>query len=159
MKTYTITDSEQIKAVINQATTCFVGFSNGEEPPYVIPMNFVYVEGCFYLHSGPSGRKYELLNHSNRISITLSVGEELVWQHPDVACSYGMRSCSVMCWGAVTFVDALEEKARILNHLMERFTGRSFRYSEPALRHVRIWRIEPEEISCRSFGNSAKQPK
>jgi len=153
MKTIEITDSEKIEAILSKAKVCFVAMAGSDGAPYVIPMNFGYKEGVFYLHSGPhEGRKMEVLKQNPRVCIAVNVGEELAWQHPDVACSYGMRAESVVAEGAVEFVNDLNEKIEIMNIFMQGYTGRDFTYSTPAIKNVIVWRVKVEKMNCKCKG-------
>ena len=97
MKTIVIEDKQRIESIILQADACFVGITDLEGNPYVVPMNFGYENDTLYLHSGPEGGKIEMLQHNNNVCITFSLGHKLVYQHKQVACSYSMRSESAMC--------------------------------------------------------------
>ena len=110
MKTIVIEDKQRIESIILQADACFVGITDLEGNPYVVPMNFGYENDTLYLHSGPEGGKIEMLQHNNNVCITFSLGHKLVYQHTQVACSYSMRSESAMCRGKVEFIEDMEEK-------------------------------------------------
>ena len=45
MKTISITDPKEMKAVIRQCPYCMVGITDADGHPYVIPMNFAYEKG------------------------------------------------------------------------------------------------------------------
>ncbi len=51
MKTVIIEDKQRIESIILQADACFVGITDLEGNPYVVPMNFGYENGIIYLHS------------------------------------------------------------------------------------------------------------
>ena len=154
MKTIEITDSEKIEAILSKAKICFVAMVGSDGMPYVIPMNFGYKDGVFYLHSGQHGRKMEMLSENRRVCIAVSVGEEIVYQHPDVACSHSVRAESVVAEGEVEFIEDLDEKAESLNIFMRGYTGRDYTYSLPALKKVVVWRVKVEKINskCKGFG-------
>ena len=109
MKTIVIEDKQRIESIILQADACFVGITDLEGNPYVVPMNFGYENDTLYLHSGPEGGKIEMLQRNNNVCITFSLGHKLVYQHKQVACSYSMRSESAMCRGKVEFIEDMEE--------------------------------------------------
>lgn len=111
MKTIVIEDKQRIESIILQADACFVGITDLEGNPYVVPMNFGYENDTLYLHSGPEGGKIEMLQHNNNVCITFSLGHKLVYQHKQVACSYSMRSESAMCRGKVEFIEDMEKSA------------------------------------------------
>ena len=152
MKTIAITDPAEIEAIIRKCPYCTVGITDSEGNPYVIPMNFAYRDGIIYLHSGPEGGKVTMAEHHPRVCITFCEGHELVYMHRQVACSYSMKSRSVMCHGNVRFIEDMDEKRRILDIIMQQYVDYEFKYSEPAVRNVKIWEIKVDKMTCRSFG-------
>lgn len=157
MKTISIQDSAQIREIIARCPYCMVGFTDADNHPYVIPMNFAYdasagPHGTIYLHSGPEGGKLQMAQKRPHLCITFCEGHELVYMHQQIACSYSMKSRSVVCRGQVTFIHDLEEKRRILELMMKQYTENECRMAEPALRNVVVWEVPVDELSCRSFG-------
>src|SRR5690554_4022226 len=110
MKTVSHTDQATIEAIIRKCDICFIGVVTPENQPYVLPMNFGYEEGVIYLHSAPEGRVIRALEQKADICVTFSTDHALAFQHPEVACSYRMKSKSVVAFGRVTFVDDMDEK-------------------------------------------------
>ena len=157
MKTIEITDYEKIESLIAKSKTCYIALCGTDGMPYVLPMNFAYKEGAFYLHSGQHGRKADILKQNRRICICIATEGELVWQHPDVACSYSMRSQSLIAEGKVEFVDDFDQKTEALNIFMHHYTRRRFGYSAPAVNNVLVWRVKPDKISCKAFGLRPKR--
>ncbi len=157
MRTSLITELNELEGVIKQCDICFVGFVEKDGTPYVIPMNFGYLNNQIILHSGPEGKHLSLLELNNRICVTFCTKHKLVYQHPDVACSYSMTSKSVVCKGLVSFVEDLGEKEELLNVLMKNYTDRAFKYSKPALQNVKVWRVNIDEMTGKSFGQNFKQ--
>ena len=137
MKTIAITDAAEIEAIIRKCPYCTVGITDPEGNPYVVPMNFAYRDGIIYLHSGPEGGKVAMAERHPRICITF--------------CD-SMKSRSVMCHGNVRFIEDMDEKRRILDIIMQQYTSDEFKYSEPAVRNVKVWEVKVEKMSCRSFG-------
>ncbi len=156
MRTSIITDISEKEDVIRQCDICFVGITEADGTPYVIPMNFGYSDGEIILHSGPEGKHLNLLKLSNRICVTFCSDRKLVYQHPDVACSYSMLSKSVVCKGTVSFIEELPEKEKTMNLLMKNYADRTFKYSTPALTNVKIWRVTVDEMTAKSFGQNFK---
>ena len=156
MRTSIITDIKEKEEVILQCDICFVGITEADGTPYVIPMNFGYSNGEIILHSGSEGKHLDLLKLSNRICVTFCSNRKLVYQHPDVACSYSMLSKSVVCKGSVSFIEDLTEKEITMNLLMRNYTDRTFKYSTPALTNVKIWRVSVDEMTAKAFGQNFK---
>lgn len=154
MRTTFITEREEIEEIIRSCDICFAGFTEQDGSPYVIPMSFGYENGEIILHSGPEGRHIQLLERDARICVTFCSERELMYQHPNVACSYSMQSRSVVCRGTVSFVTEPDEKEMLLNHLMKNYTNRDFKYSKPALMNVKVWRVSITEMTAKAFGQN-----
>lgn len=152
MKTIAITHPAEIASVIGKCPYCMVGLVDAEGNPYVIPMNFVYHDGIVYLHSGREGGKMAMAEAHPQVCITFCEGHELVYMHQQIACSYSMKSRSVLCRGKVRFIDDYAEKERILQLLMRRYTDHDCRMAPPAIRNVCVWEVKVEQLSARSFG-------
>lgn len=152
MKTITIENPAQIEEIIRKCPYCTVGITDHEGNPYVIPMNFAWQDGIIYLHSGPEGSKVEMVTKHPQVCINFCEGHELVYMHKQVACSYSMKSRSIVCRGKVRFIEDMDEKYRILDIVMRQYTNDKFGYSEPAVRNVKIWEVKVEDMTCRSFG-------
>ncbi|HHU58111.1 MAG TPA: pyridoxamine 5'-phosphate oxidase family protein [Bacteroidales bacterium] len=152
MKTVSHTDQATIEAIIRKCDICFIGVVTPENQPYVLPMNFGYEEGLIYLHSAPEGRVIRALEQKADICITFSTDHALAFQHPEVACSYRMKSKSVVAFGRVAFVDDMDEKRKALDIIMRQYSDKTFSYSDPAVRNVKIWKVAVDDISCKEFG-------
>lgn len=152
MQTLNHNDIEVIEAIIRQCDICFIGVVDPDNKPYVLPMNYGYKDKVIYLHSAPEGRIIDILENNNNICITFSTDNELVFQHPEVACSYRMKSKSVVVMGKVQFIEAMDEKTEALNILMKTYSEKEFKYSDPAVRNVKIWKIPMDEVTCKEFG-------
>ncbi len=152
MKTYLIEEKEQVERIIKTEQICCVGFSDKDGIPYVLPMNYGYEEGVIYLHSAPQGKAIRILEHNPNVCITFYTQPKLIWQHPDVACSYRMQSESVVCNGIVEFVEEFSEKERILNIIMRQYIDKDFKYCEPAVNNVKIWKVALNSVTAKKFG-------
>ncbi|TLX77776.1 pyridoxamine 5'-phosphate oxidase family protein [Labilibacter sediminis] len=151
MKTVQHFDKDRIEGIIRKCDICFVGVVDGDMP-YVLPMNFGYKDNVIYLHSAPEGRIIDILNKNRNICVSFSTDNELVFQHPEVACSYRMKSKSVVAWGKVQFQEDFERKEEALNIIMQQYSDKEFKYSGPAIRNVKIWEIPVDKITCKEFG-------
>lgn len=158
MKTYILTDRAELQQIINECSICFVGMANEQSHPYVIPMNFAYIDNEIIIHSASFGKHLDLLKQNNKVCVTFCSEGKLVYQHIDVACSYRMESKSVICNGEVSFVEDLTEKEALLNRFMLKYTDRKFKYSLPALSNVKLWKIKVVEMTGKSFGQKHKIP-
>lgn len=152
MKTLVHTDKEVIEEVIGKCNICSVGMVDTDGTPYVIPMNFGYKDNTVYLHSAQEGRSIFILEKNPKVCISFCTDTDLVFQHPKVACSYRMRSQSVIGWGNVAFEEDLHKKVEALNIIMKQYSDKEFEYSHPSVVNVKIWKVEFEKITCKEFG-------
>jgi uncharacterized protein len=148
MKKFELTSREEIDEIIGKCSVCSLAMVD-DGKPYCVPMNFGYDNGIIYLHGAPFGRKIDVLKKNPEVCISFYSDEALNVRHENVACSYSMKFKSVLAHGSVSFVDDLDEKARILNVVMKNYCGRDdFSYSKPALEGVCIFCVKPVEITA-----------
>ncbi len=143
---------EEIFNIINKCEVCYVGMVD-DTIPYVLPFNFAFEENHLYIHSGPGGKKQRILEKNNQICVAFSCDHKMYRQHEDVACSWGMLYKSVLLWGKTKKIESNEEKIRVLNMVMKKYSGKDqFTYSEPAVNNVVVYDIEIEKITGKTRG-------
>ncbi len=152
MKTYSVEEQERVEGLIRSCPLCYVGMADEDGIPYVLPMNFGYEDDVIYLHSAQEGHSISILEKNPHLCITFCTHPTLVWQNEEVACSYRMRSDSVICHGKVSFEEDFDEKVKALQLIMRQYSGREFTYSAPSVRNVKIWKVAVEKVSAREFG-------
>ncbi|MDD4777345.1 MAG: pyridoxamine 5'-phosphate oxidase family protein [Fermentimonas sp.] len=152
MRTITLEEQEQIKSIIQKCKVCYVGMSDEKGVPYVLPMNFGFLGNIIYLHSAQEGKSISILDKNPKVCITFCTEPELVWQNEEVACSYRVRSESIICNGEVVFEEDYDEKVKALDIIMRQYSDRDFNYSEPSVKNVKIWKVDIQEISAREYG-------
>lgn len=158
MRTYFIEDKKEIESLIRSCKTCFLGLSDENNQPYVIPMNFGYHENTIYLHSGQFGRKWSIMKANPKACVTFCLGEELANQDEHVACSWRVKSKSVIAEGKIEFIEDFDEKVKILNILMGQYSDKTFKYNDPAVKNVGIFKLNIENLSAKEFGAKAITP-
>jgi Cu2+-exporting ATPase len=106
MKTFSVEEKENIEKIINSSKLCYVGMVDDKGSPYVLPMTFGYNEGVVYLHSAQEGKAIRILCKNPKVCIAFCTDPELIWQHPDVACSYRMTcaACASSTRNILSFV-------------------------------------------------------
>jgi hypothetical protein len=158
MRTLKITNKQEIDGIIQSCRTCFLGLSDNNNKPYVIPMNFGYDGQFIYLHSGQDGRKWDIMKKNNKACITFCLGDELAWQNEEVACSYRVKSKTVIAEGTIEFIDDDEEKIKAIDVLMAQYSKSTFKYSKPAIKNVGVYKLKIEQMEARKFGAKAVTP-
>jgi nitroimidazol reductase NimA-like FMN-containing flavoprotein (pyridoxamine 5'-phosphate oxidase superfamily) len=90
-----------------------LGLIDGDQP-YVVPLNYGYVDGKILFHCGLEGRKLDCLRANPRVCFTVARQSGAVTPHP------GGNPChvdndSVICFGTARIVQGDEDRKRLLN--------------------------------------------
>lgn len=153
MKSRSDLTKSDIDSIINGSEVCHVSMIDNDGLPYVLPFNFGYREGKLYIHSGADGKKIEIWKQNPTVCVAFSNGYQMRIQNESVACSYSMRYRSVLIHGKIQQIDEVDEKKRVLNIIMAKYTGKEdFEYSIPAISNVKVFEIVYEKTEGRSYG-------
>ena len=96
--------------------------------PYVVPLNYAYVDGKILFHCGLKGRKIDAMRANPRVCFAVGRQEGPPQPHP------GGKPChldnqSVLCFGRARIVEGDDEKKALLNAF-----NRAFRPEAPDLK-------------------------
>jgi uncharacterized protein len=142
---------EEMEEIINQSAVCYVSFVN-DDKPYLLPFNFGYESNKIYFHTAPAGKKLEIIKKNNNVCICFNIDNELFFRDKEVACSYGMKFKSVIASGRIKEIDDYQEKVRVMNFFMKKYTGKDFSYNAPAINNVKVFKTEIEEMTGKKYG-------
>jgi len=145
-------DKHDIESILEKCDACYLAMVDEEAMPYVLPFNFGFANGVIYLHSGPTGRKMDILRQNPNVCINFSTDHRLMMRHKEVACSAGMDFRSVLAFGKVEFIDDYDAKVEALNIIMRKYTGRDFSYNAPAVNNVAVYKVVPTHINAKISG-------
>lgn len=143
-------DQQAMEALLYRMSVGRLGLAT-DEGPYVVPMNYLYAEGCIYFHSAPEGRKMDILRGNPRACFLVDEPGPLVIGHR--ACSIGQLYESVMCFGRAELVQEEEKKRIILEQMVRKLapSGHSFAPLEAeALRKTAVVRIPVDHMTGKS---------
>ena len=144
-------DLEKIEEIMKKCDACFVGMADENNQPYVVPFNFGYKDKCIYLHSAQNGKKMDILRKNNKVCVSFSTDHQIAFQHPDVACSYLLKYRSVQAFGHVEFIEDPAEKVKVMNIIMQKYSGRDFKYGPPAIKEVACYKVVIDKIYGKEF--------
>ncbi len=145
-----VRDQGWIDTVLTKALFCHLAI-NGDEYPYLVPMNFVWYNGQLILHSANEGEKIRSLRKDPRVTFAIEIDPELVTHA--TACGYGMRYRSVIGQGIARFVEEYEEKNNLIKVLSEKFTSCQVDDFPPdKLAHVTVFVITPTSLTGKNSG-------
>jgi uncharacterized protein len=154
MRTLDIKQREEIDLIIRSCKTCYVSMCENNKP-YVVPMNFALVGDDVILHSAQAGRKWEILLQNPYVCINWTQGEDLAWQDLNVACSYRVKSKSVIVEGVVEIIEDVKEKEKCMTALMAQYSPLHFNFNLPSIENVGVMKVHMKSISARKFGAKA----
>lgn len=152
MKSRKVEHITAIAEIINKCEVCYVGMSDSDNQPYVLPFNFGFDGESIYLHSAKTGKKIDILNNNNKVCIAFSTDHVLRYQDEEVACSWSMKYRSVLAYGKLEFVNDAEEKVVVLNHIMQKYAGNDYKYNTPAIEGVQCFKLKVENFEGRAYG-------
>lgn len=155
MRTIIIDNRIQQEEIIRSCKICYLAMAEGHIP-YILPMNFALDGNKVILHSAQEGRKWEILKTNPKICINWTQGESLSWQNEKMACSYTMKSKSVIVEGTAEIVEDYDEKYRLMQVFMKQYSDLEFKFGKPAIRNVGVVLVDIEKISAKEFGATAE---
>jgi len=157
MRTHFIEDRNEIDAILKQCKTCYVAMSV-DDVPYILPMNFAMDGDRVILHSAQYGRMWETIKKNPKVCINWTLGEKLAWQDEQVACSYRVKSISVIVEGTAEIVEDQDEKERLFRQFMTQYSDLSFKFNAPAIRNVGVLVVPISKLTAKEFGAKAVMP-
>ncbi len=141
---------EYLETVIKQAVYFHVAFSVDDQP-YVVPLNYGYANGVFYMHSKPAGKKLDLLAKNPNVAFSLQANVEPL-HDADKAENCTMRYLSVMGEGAAERVTDPAEKMIALDAICAQYDLPPYDYNEKMLNAIAILKITPTRMTGK-WGN------
>ena len=144
-----IKDRKTIEEILRSATLCRLGLSDGHIP-YVVPLSFGYEDDCLYFHSGPEGRKIEIIKDNPHVCFEVDLAEEYVGA--DVPCDWTVKYRSVIGFGKAQLLEGVEEKKRALDVILAHYSDRDYEYPEGATDKVVVIRVDVESLTGKQAG-------
>jgi len=119
-----------------------------EDGPYIVALNYLFLEGSIYFHSAQAGRKIEALRADSRVCFLVDeVGPQVLWEH---GCGISQIYKSVICFGKAEFVEGPVEKRRILERMVRKFVPANYPLSpmkDQNIKKTAVVKIVIESIS------------
>jgi len=143
-KEKSIESMKEIEHIIQSENVLRLGLCV-ENQPYIVPVNYGYLNKQFYIHSAKEGRKLDLIAKNPNVCIEIERDNELVIG--DEACKYTMKFKSLIGFGRATVLTQKEDVKMGLEVLMAQFSDSEFVFNEKAMSRVAIIRIDINEIT------------
>lgn len=118
-----------------------------QDQPYLVPLSFGYADGCLYFHSGPHGRKLEMLAINPQVCFEVEEGIGVV--PADLACNFNMRFLSLIGFGKAIRLTTSAEKRAGLDVIVRQYGGEPPDYDEKRVTALEVVKIEIQSINLR----------
>lgn len=130
---------DECKSLLSAARYGRLGLSKDGQP-YIVPMSYVYLDGCIYLHSRGKGKKVEFVTANPAVCFQIDLLEKERWS-------------SVIATGAVRLSESVEAKQKMFDAFISKgqggHGGHKFSREELERMPMTIWEIEIRELSGR----------
>ena len=103
----------EIEELLHEETIGYLGLSMSDDP-YVVPLNYAYVEGRILLHCATTGLKIDYLKKNQRVCFAVAKQSSEVRRHSQENPCH-MDSDSVVCHGRARIVEDPLERKEVLN--------------------------------------------
>jgi nitroimidazol reductase NimA-like FMN-containing flavoprotein (pyridoxamine 5'-phosphate oxidase superfamily) len=146
-----IRDPEGIRAILKQGMFCHLALVD-EGKPYLVSMNYGYLDRSLYLHSAVEGRKINILRKNPEVCFQVVTGTRLT-TGPDACGDWTMKYRSVTGFGRAKLIENGPEKIRAMNILMDQYSTRGpFEFSPSRLDETLVIRIDIREMTGKISG-------
>ena len=137
-----LSESESID-ILKRGKVAVMAVAGDDGYPYAVPVNYVYDEGCIYVHSASEGHKIDALKREPKCSVCIVDKDDVV---PEKFTSYFR---SVIAFGEAEFIASEEAKIRALRLLCEKYSPGLDPMNEinKSLKAVTVIRIQLKRIT------------
>ena len=128
-----------------------------QDGPYAVAMNYLFVDGCIYLHSANAGRKIEAIKRDTKICFMVHEDGPLIIR--DQACGISQIYKSVICFGKASFVEDAGEKKQVLEKMVGKYApnhGQAITMNTGNIERTTVIKIAIEAMSGKT--NEATPP-
>lgn len=111
-----ILSKEKCEEILRKASSGVLCVLGDGDYPYGVPVSFAYRDNRIFFHGMPSGHKYDAMKRHDKVSFTVIETDQVM------PAEYTTYFRSVIVFGRARIVEDLEEKHRIVDHLVEKYS-------------------------------------
>ena len=151
-----IMSQAEIRELLQDAEIGRLGLS-GRDYPYIVPVNFSFVNGKIYFHGSFEGEKLALIKRNDRVCFEVDTGQVIPPGKPG-DCSYSYRS--VIVYGVARLLEKNETKAFMdaAKGLFEKYaTSHVPELSEELIRKTQMVEISIHEVTGKKSADLCKE--
>lgn len=150
------TDDKRIDQFLSRTRTGYLGLTDGELP-YVVPLNFVWMNEAVYFHGAAHGRKIDLI-HANP-NCCFTVAEDYGTMVNPIPAKTDTAYTSVMLFGALETVTDLNEATAVMQAMLDKYVPGYYdkslspshveKYRSSLGSHTVVFRLIPSERTAK----------
>ncbi|MGW9103259.1 pyridoxamine 5'-phosphate oxidase family protein [Priestia megaterium] len=114
----TCMNERKINDFLSKAQTVFLGLVD-QTTPYVIPLNFVWDQECFFFHGAAEGRKIDIIHKNPNACFTIS--ENYGTMVNPIPAKTDTAYMSVMAEGRIEVVTDLDEATAAMQAMLNKY--------------------------------------
>lgn len=140
---------EQVTEMLLATTEGTLSMHGDDGYPYAIPVNYVYLDGSIYIHTADRGYKIDALKKNRKVCFSV-IAQSVV--APEL---FTTKYKSVVAAGDVEFIEDQEEKQRVMEAFVSRFSPGleegGMKFINAALHRTAILKIHIREMKGKAF--------
>ncbi|SDG35977.1 pyridoxamine 5'-phosphate oxidase family protein [Desulfosporosinus hippei] len=144
-----ITDQNLMDEIIKKAQVCRLAVSY-KDMPYIIPINFGYLDKVLYFHSANDGLKLSILRENPQACFEVEIDTQIV--PSEKGCEWTMRYQSVIGFGEVEFIDDIISKRESMKIIMEHYANDKPFPSDTMLEGITLYKLKVNTMTGKQSG-------
>jgi len=146
-----VTDRDIIENILSKSEFCRIAISD-DEHPYIVPLNYGYLDNALYFHSAAIGKKIDLIKKNNKVGFEIEFSAQTIQN--EQSCKWSTKYLSVIGSGEVEIITDAAEKIKGLNIIMNHYgntTGND--YNESQMNNLVILKLNIKELTAKRSSN------
>lgn len=147
---FLVSEQSEIETILQKALVLRLAMCRDNQP-YIVPVNFGYLDGKIYFHSGLEGMKMDFLAANGRVCFEVDIDVEML--PADKPCAWSVRSESVVGFGRAEVVHDEAERLAGLRLIVEHYAGPGeYDFPEEVLEQTAVVCIQVEQMTGKRKG-------
>lgn len=144
---------DEVLRILSTGKVAVWAVSGDDGYPYAVPVNYVYDNGCLFLHSASQGHKIDAIKRNPKCSVCIIDKDDVI---PEEFTSYFR---SVIAFGKAEILDEVNDKISALRLLSEKYSKGIDPTAEinRFLKVVAVIRIKIEKVTGKEAIELARQ--
>jgi nitroimidazol reductase NimA-like FMN-containing flavoprotein (pyridoxamine 5'-phosphate oxidase superfamily) len=116
---YFVESRAEMEELLREEVIGYLGLVDKGQP-YVVPLNYTYVDGRILFHGAFTGKKMDCMRANSQVCFTVARQSSEVREHAEGDPCH-VDSDSVICYGVARIVEDVEERKAVLDEFNERY--------------------------------------